>query len=65
MLPAPVPGRAGDFKLEAGSSLTGLVNDLDAALPKQGLTELMEQANRPAGWEGACGSRASTAPTSP
>ncbi|MEV1094997.1 hypothetical protein AB0I87_05870 [Streptomyces sp. NPDC049952] len=57
VLPAPVPGRAGDFKLTAGSSLTGLVNDLDAALPKQGLTELMEQANRPAGWEGACGSK--------
>ncbi|AGJ55945.1 hypothetical protein ACWC9F_10550 [Streptomyces sp. NPDC001110] len=57
VLPAPVPGRAGDFKLTAGSSLTGLVNDLDAALPKQGLTELMEQANRPAGWESACGSK--------
>ncbi|MGW8882949.1 hypothetical protein [Streptomyces sp. NPDC055749] len=52
---APVPGRVGDFHLAAGSSLTGLVNQLDAALPKQGLTELMEQANRPAGWEGACG----------
>ncbi|MFG2925533.1 hypothetical protein ACGFYA_29015 [Streptomyces sp. NPDC048305] len=56
VLPAPVPGRAGDFRLVAGSSLTGLVDDLDAALPKQGLTELMEQANRPAGWEGDCGS---------
>ncbi|MFD7065735.1 hypothetical protein ACFV97_00685 [Streptomyces sp. NPDC059913] len=52
---APVPGRAGDFKLVTGSDISGLVTKLDAALPKQGLTELMEQANRPAGWEGACG----------
>ncbi|MEU6881429.1 hypothetical protein [Streptomyces sp. NPDC046712] len=52
----PIPGRAGDFQLVAGSSLTGLVNQLDAALPKQSLTDLMEQANRDAGWEGAgCG----------
>ncbi len=47
---APVPGRPGDFKLAAGSDLGGLVGKLDAALPKQGLTELLEQANRtPAG----------------
>lgn len=52
---APLPGRAGDFHLAAGSSLTGLVGRLESALPQQGLTELMEQANRPAGWEGACG----------
>ncbi|MEU8677518.1 hypothetical protein [Streptomyces sp. NPDC048560] len=52
---AALPGRAGDFHLAAGSSLTGLVDRLDAALPKQSLTDLMEQANRPAGWEGACG----------
>ncbi|MFB6815654.1 hypothetical protein ACFCV8_14055 [Streptomyces sp. NPDC056347] len=52
---APVPGRAGDFKLVTGSDISGLVTKLDAALPKQGLTELMEQANRPAGWESACG----------
>ncbi|MEU0074692.1 hypothetical protein ABZ027_34930 [Streptomyces sp. NPDC006332] len=56
LLAAPVPGRPGDFQLEAGSSLTGLVDKLDAALPKQGLTELMEQANRDAGWDGGCGS---------
>ena len=49
-------GRPGDFQLVAGSSLTGLVNQLDAALPKQGLTELMDQANRDAGWDSACGS---------
>ncbi|GCB49756.1 hypothetical protein SNL152K_7098 [Streptomyces sp. NL15-2K] len=53
---APVPGRRGDFQLAAGSGLTRLVNRLDAALPKQGLTELMEQANRSAGWgAGDCG----------
>ncbi|MBT3097147.1 hypothetical protein [Streptomyces sp. CBG30] len=52
---APVPGRAGDFRLAAGSDLSGLVGRLDAALPKQGLTALMEQANRTAGWEAACG----------
>ncbi|MEV0010362.1 hypothetical protein [Streptomyces sp. NPDC047973] len=57
ILPAPIPGRASDFRLVAGSSLTGLVNDLDAALPKQGLTDLMEQANRPAAWEGDCGGK--------
>ncbi|MEU4141616.1 hypothetical protein [Streptomyces parvulus] len=45
----PVPGRPGDFRLAAGSSLTGRVGQLDAALPKQGLTELMEQANRDSG----------------
>lgn len=56
LLAAPVPGRPGDFQLKAGSSLTSLVNQLDAALPKQGLTELMELANREAGWDGACGS---------
>ncbi|MFG2625076.1 hypothetical protein [Streptomyces sp. NPDC048473] len=54
-LAAPVPGRAADFKLATGTDISGLVTQLDAALPKQGLTELMEQANRPAGWEGACG----------
>jgi hypothetical protein len=53
---APIPGRASDFQLVAGSSLTALVNRLDTALPKQGLTDLMEQANRKAGREGACGS---------
>ncbi|MEV7269491.1 hypothetical protein ACIQIG_10795 [Streptomyces bacillaris] len=52
---APVPGRAGDFRLAAGGDLSGLVGRLDAALPKQGLTALMEQANRTAGWEAACG----------
>jgi len=56
LLAAPVPGRPGDFQLQAGSSLTSLVTKLDAALPKQGLTELMEQANRDAGWDGGCGS---------
>jgi hypothetical protein len=53
---APIPGRAGDFQLEAGSSFTALVNQLGNALPEQGLSELMEQANREAGWEDACGS---------
>ncbi|MET9436472.1 hypothetical protein [Streptomyces sp. NPDC006551] len=52
---AALPGRAGDFQLEAGPSLTGLVNQLDAALPEQGLTKLMEQANREADWDAACG----------
>ncbi|MET9655970.1 hypothetical protein ABZY11_02985, partial [Streptomyces sp. NPDC006510] len=52
---APVPGRAADFKLVKGTDISGLVTKLDDALPKQGLTELMEQANRPAEWEGACG----------
>ncbi|MEU6988698.1 hypothetical protein ABZ946_35740 [Streptomyces sp. NPDC046324] len=52
----PIPGRASDFQLIAGTSLTALVNQLDTALPKQGLTDLMEQANREAGWEGVCGS---------
>ncbi|SCF92438.1 hypothetical protein [Streptomyces sp. Ncost-T10-10d] len=52
---APVPGRAADFKLATGTDISALVTRLDAALPKQGLTELMEQANRAAGWEGACG----------
>ncbi|MFJ4825802.1 hypothetical protein ACIP5L_21275 [Streptomyces bacillaris] len=52
---APVPGRAGDFRLAAGSDLSGPVGRLDAALPKQGLTALMEQANRTSGWEAACG----------
>ncbi|GFM98110.1 hypothetical protein Sfulv_29210 [Streptomyces fulvorobeus] len=52
---APVPGRAGDFRLAAGSSLTRLVDQLGAALPEQGLTELMEQANRRSEWEGDCG----------
>ncbi|MFJ4178253.1 hypothetical protein ACIP23_10555, partial [Streptomyces sp. NPDC089733] len=52
---APVPGRAADFKLAKGTDISGLVTKLDAALPEQGLTDLMEQANRPAGWEGACG----------
>ncbi|MGW6720996.1 hypothetical protein [Streptomyces sp. NPDC054995] len=55
---APVPGGPGDFKLAAGSDISGLVGRLDAALPKQGLTDLMEQANRPAGWEDACGNTA-------
>ncbi|MFF2326558.1 MULTISPECIES: hypothetical protein [unclassified Streptomyces] len=52
---APVPGRSADFRLAAGSDLSGLVTALDDALPKQGLTALMEQANRRATWEGACG----------
>ncbi|MYR42724.1 hypothetical protein [Streptomyces sp. SID5910] len=46
---APVPGRPADFRLAAGSDLGSLVGRLDAALPKQGLTELLAQANRPAG----------------
>ncbi|MEV8126716.1 hypothetical protein AB0P07_21900 [Streptomyces sp. NPDC085944] len=46
---APVAGRPGDFRLAAGSDLSGLVEQLDAALPKQGLTALMEQANRTSG----------------
>ncbi|MFJ8667716.1 hypothetical protein [Streptomyces sp. NPDC093600] len=54
-LGAVLPGRAEDFRLEAGPSLTGLVNQLDAALPKQGVTKLMEQANRTADWDDACG----------
>ncbi|MCX5110876.1 hypothetical protein OOK13_20460 [Streptomyces sp. NBC_00378] len=54
-LAAPVPGRAADFKLAKSTDVSGLVTKLDAALPKQGLTELMEQANRPSKWEGACG----------
>ncbi|MFE2236612.1 hypothetical protein ACE1OA_32405 [Streptomyces sp. JL2001] len=54
-LAAPVPGRPGDFQLETGSSLAGLVGQLEGALPKQGLTDLMEEANRESGWEGACG----------
>lgn len=53
---APVPGRAGDFKLAAGGDLSGLVGKLDAALPQQGLTALMEQANRRSDRDGACGS---------
>lgn len=55
---AVVPGRPGDFTLEAGTKLTGLVGKLDAALPKQGLTELMTQANRDAGWNSTCGDAA-------
>ncbi|MCC9154487.1 hypothetical protein LZP81_04325 [Streptomyces parvulus] len=46
---APVPGRPGDFRLTAGSDLSGRVDQLDAALPKQGLTELLDQANRSSG----------------
>ncbi|MER5356788.1 hypothetical protein [Streptomyces sp. NPDC002785] len=46
---APVPGRAADFKSARGTGISGLVIELDAALPEQGLTELMEQANRPVG----------------
>ncbi|WP_320774507.1 hypothetical protein [Streptomyces sp. CRN 30] len=53
-LAAPVPGRTQDFRLAAGSGLGGLVDQLDAALPKQGVTGLMEQANRTAGWDSAC-----------
>ncbi|CAL9599158.1 hypothetical protein [Streptomyces sp. enrichment culture] len=45
----PVPGRPADFRLAAGADLSGRVDQLDAALPKQGLTKLMEQANRTAG----------------
>ncbi|GGV80740.1 hypothetical protein GCM10015535_19430 [Streptomyces gelaticus] len=52
---AHVPGRPADFELVKGTDISGLVTKLDDALPKQGLTELMEQANRPAGWEGECG----------
>lgn len=43
---APVPGRPADFKLAKGTDLSGLVTKLDAGLPKQGLTELLDQANR-------------------
>lgn len=52
---AVLPGRPGDFTLAAGPSLTGLVGELEAALPQQGLTALMEQANRDAAWNDACG----------
>ncbi|MFE9813762.1 hypothetical protein [Streptomyces sp. NBC_00236] len=52
---APVPGRPADFKLAKGTDLSGLVTKLDAGLPKQGLTELLEQANRPAADCGAAG----------
>lgn len=55
---AVVPGRPGDFTLATGSSIAGLVGRLDAALPKQGLTALMEQANRDAAWNSACGDAA-------
>ncbi|CAL9324419.1 hypothetical protein [Streptomyces sp. SudanB182_2057] len=51
----PVPGRPGDFRLARGSDLTALVNRLEAALPEQGLTELLEQANRSADRDGDCG----------
>ncbi|MFI1013433.1 hypothetical protein [Streptomyces sp. NPDC020965] len=54
-LSAPIPGRPGDFQIRAGASLTGLVTRLDAALPKQSLTRLLEQADRTAGWGAACG----------
>ncbi|MFF4080122.1 hypothetical protein ACFYZN_12015 [Streptomyces sp. NPDC001777] len=52
---APVPGRAADFKLAKGTDISALVGKLYAGLPTQGLTELMEQANRPAGWGSDCG----------
>ncbi|MFF7178458.1 hypothetical protein [Streptomyces sp. NPDC008121] len=54
-LAEPLPGRPGDFRLEAGPSLTALVDRLAAALPKQGLSALMQRADREAGWESACG----------
>lgn len=52
---AVVPGRPADFRLAKGTDLSGLVTGLDAGLPKQGLTELMEQANRPAADCGTAG----------
>ncbi|MFD4258532.1 hypothetical protein ACFWR9_13080 [Streptomyces sp. NPDC058534] len=62
----PVPGRPGDFRLAAGSDLTGRVDKLDAALPKQGLTELLEQANRTSGQgAGDCGDTAIYGPDLP
>ncbi|WP_432103780.1 hypothetical protein [Streptomyces sp. bgisy091] len=52
---AVVPGRASDFALAAGGDLTGMVDKLYKALPTQGLTALMEQANRDSLWNSACG----------
>ncbi|MET7290384.1 hypothetical protein [Streptomyces sp. NPDC005573] len=46
---APAPGSSADpsaFNLAAGSDLSGRVSDLDAALPKQGVQNLLSQANR-------------------
>ncbi|MEV4949089.1 hypothetical protein, partial [Streptomyces sp. NPDC053755] len=54
-LAAPLPGRPGDFRLVAGPSLAVLVDRLEAALPKQGLSALMARADREAGRDGACG----------
>ncbi|WP_225850487.1 hypothetical protein [Streptomyces sp. HPF1205] len=45
---------ASDFRLKAGTDLSGRVNDLLAALPTQGVQNLMDQANRTATSGSAC-----------
>ncbi|MDT0345262.1 hypothetical protein [Streptomyces litchfieldiae] len=53
----PGPGRpapVGEFALRAGSDLSGRIADLDAALPKQGVQNLLAQANRTLGTGSAC-----------
>ncbi|MEU5098710.1 hypothetical protein [Streptomyces sp. NPDC020996] len=54
-----VAGRAGDFQLKKGGDLSGLVSQLDAALPKETLTDLMkvENTNRDAAWDDGCGTK--------
>ncbi|GAB2931109.1 hypothetical protein [Streptomyces mayteni] len=66
---AGAPAPAGEFTLTAGSDLSGRIADLTAALPRQGVQNLLAQANRPLGEDGACadpfGSGDPTSPTDP
>lgn len=48
------PADAADFDLQAGSDLSGRVTDLDDALPKQGVQNLLAQANRTLTTGSAC-----------
>ncbi|MFI7272959.1 hypothetical protein [Streptomyces sp. NPDC049879] len=53
--PGPgAPAPAGDYALAAGSDLSGRVAALDAALPKQGVQDLLAQANRTLETGGSC-----------
>ncbi|ONK14465.1 hypothetical protein [Streptomyces sp. MP131-18] len=51
---AGAPAPAGEFGLAAGSALGGRIADLDAALPKQGVQNLLSQANRTLRTGAAC-----------
>ncbi|TDC62523.1 hypothetical protein E1283_33945, partial [Streptomyces hainanensis] len=66
---AGAPAPAGEFTLTAGSDLSGRIADLTAALPRQGVQNLLAQANRTLGDGGACadpfGGGDPTSPTDP